>query len=96
MNPKNNASGGAILSVRAYPIDPATEILVGQVVKLAGGKVVPAAANESGAILGIANESHKGVEDALNIRANGDEILVADGPDMIYACPAPEIGRAHV
>ena len=91
MNPKNNASGGAILSVRAYPIDPATEILVGQVVKLSGGKVVPAAADESGAILGIANESHMGVEDALNIRANGDEILVADGPDMIYACPAPVV-----
>ena len=91
MNPKNNASGGAILSVRAYPIDPATEILVGQVVKLDGGKVVPAAADESGAILGIANESHMGVEDALNIRANGDEILVADGPDMIYACPAPVV-----
>ena len=89
MNPKNNASGGAILSVRAYPIEPTTEILVGQVVKLSGGKVVPASANESGAILGIANESHMGKEDALNIRANGEEILVADGPDLIFECAAP-------
>lgn len=89
MNPKNNAGGGAILSVRAYPIDPATEILVGQVVKLSGGKVVAAAADESEAILGIANESHQGAADALNGRANGDEILVADGPDLVFACAAP-------
>ena len=34
MNARNNAGGGAILSVRAYPIDPTTKITVGQVVKL--------------------------------------------------------------
>ena len=34
MNPRNNASGGPIISVRAYPIEPATAIVAGQVVKL--------------------------------------------------------------
>lgn len=91
MNARNNAGGGAILSVRAYPIDPTTKITVGQVVKLSGGKVVAAAAAETGAILGVAAETHEGTADALNLRANGKEVLVADGPDTIFACAAPEI-----
>ena len=89
MNPRNNASGGPILSVREYPIDPATEIRNGQVVKLSGGKVVAASVAETGAILGIANENHLAVDDALNPRATGKEILVADGPDLLFECAAP-------
>lgn len=89
MNPRNNASGGPILSVRNYPIAADTKILVGQVVKLENGKVVAAAVNESGAILGIANETHEGTADALNVRANGKEILVADGPEQLMECAAP-------
>ena len=89
MNPRNNASGGPILSVRAYPIEPTTEIRNGQVVKLSSGKVVAASAAETGAILGIANENHLAADDALNPRATGKEILVADGPDMLFECAAP-------
>ena len=91
MKPINNASGGVILSVRPYPIEAATSIEEGQVVKLSGGKVVAAAAAESGAILGIAVENHFGVADALNHRANGVEILVADGPDLLFECAAPVV-----
>ena len=91
MKPINNASGGVILSVRPYPIEAATAIEEGQVVKLSGGKVVAAAAAESGAILGIAVENHFGVADALNHRANGVEILVADGPDLLFECAAPVV-----
>lgn len=91
MNPRNNASGGPIISVRAYPIDHATKILAGQVVKLSGGKIVAAAAAETGAILGVANENHLAADDALNPRATGKEILVADGPEMLFECGAPVV-----
>lgn len=89
MNPRNNASGGPIISVRAYPIEPATKIVAGQVVKLTNGKVVAAAVAETGAILGVANENHLAADDALNPRATGKEILIADGPDMVFECAAP-------
>ena len=62
--------------------------------KLSGGKVVLAAAAETGGILGIAAEFHSGTEDALNLRANGTKILVCDNPTLIFECTAPTIKAA--
>lgn len=84
-----NAGGHVGLTARNYPIATNTAIKAGQVVKLSGGLVISAAANETGAILGIAAENHGGAADALNLRANGTEILVYDNPELIFECPAP-------
>lgn len=89
MRPIQNAGGHVGLSARPYPIAYNSAIKAGAVVKLSGGKVIPAIAAETGAILGIAAESHPGVADALNPRANGVEILVYDNPELIFECPAP-------
>ena len=95
MHPVQNADGGSVLqTARNYPIDAATVIDAGAVVKLSGGKVVLAAAAETGGILGIAAEFHSGTEDALNLRANGTQILVCDNPTLIFECPAPTIKAA--
>lgn len=95
MYPVQNADGGSVLqTARNYPIDATTEIQAGAVVKLSGGKVVLAAAAETGAILGIAAEFHSGKEDALNLRANGEWILVCDNPTLIFECAAPMIKAA--
>lgn len=95
MHPVQNADGGSVLqTARNYPIDAATEIQAGAVVKLSAGKVVLAAAAETGGILGIAAEFHSGKEDALNLRANGKEILVCDNPTLIFECPVPTIKAA--
>lgn len=76
------ADGGSVLqTARNYPIDATTEIQAGAVVKLSAGKVVLAAAAETGGILGIAAEFHSGKEDALNLRANGEWIRVCRQPD---------------
>lgn len=95
MHPVQNVDGGSVLqTARNYPIDAATVIDAGAVVKLSGGKVVLAAAAETGAILGIAAEFHSGTEDALNLRANGKEIKVCDNPTLIFECAAPMIKAA--
>ena len=95
MHPVQNADGGSVLqTARNYPIDAATVIDAGAVVKLSGGKVVLAAAAESGGILGIAAEFHSGTEDALNLRANGKWIRVCDNPTLIFECVAPTIKAA--
>lgn len=95
MYPVQNADGGSVLqTARNYPIDATTEIQAGAVVKLSGGKVVLAAAAETGAILGIAAEFHSGKEDALNLRANGEWIRVCDNPTLIFECAAPMIKAA--
>ncbi|MEG1577701.1 MAG: hypothetical protein RR336_02940 [Oscillospiraceae bacterium] len=86
-----DVNGGVIHSEREYDIAPATKIEIGQVVKMADGLVVPAAAGEVGAILGYAAESHNGTEDALNQRADGKKILVQDGPGAIAVSAAPTI-----
>lgn len=95
MYPVQNADGGSVLqTARNYPIDATTEIQAGAVVKLSAGKVVLAAAAETGAILGIAAEFHSGKEDALNLRANGEWIRVCDNPTLIFECAAPMIKAA--
>lgn len=95
MHPVQNADGGSVLqTARNYPIDAATVIDAGAVVKLSGGKVVLAAAAETGGILGVAAEFHSGTEDALNLRANGEWIRVCDNPTLIFECAAPMIKAA--
>ena len=95
MYPVQNADGGSVLqTARNYPIDATTEIQAGAVVKLSAGKVVLAAAAETGGILGIAAEFHSGKEDALNLRANGEWIRVCDNPTLILECAAPTIKAA--
>lgn len=91
MRPIQNAGGEETIRARSYPVAKATAITAGQVVQLSGGKVVPAAAAQTGAILGIAGENHSGTADMLNPRANGDEILVCDNPGLIFECPVPTI-----
>lgn len=91
MHAFQNAGGHVGLSARPYPINSNTAIMAGTVVKLSGSLVVKAAAAETGPILGIAAETHTGVEDALNIRSNGEEILVYDNPELIFECAAPEL-----
>ena len=94
MNAIQNAGGHVGLTARNYPIAAATDIKAGQVVKLSAGLVVSAAAAETGAILGIAAESHTGVADCLNPRNNGEEIKVFDNPELIFECPAPVFAAA--
>jgi len=84
-------NGGEIYSAREYDIATSTEIKEGQVVKLSAGLVVAAATTETGAILGIAAETHSGSADALNLRSNGTKIKVYDAEDLVMACPVPVI-----
>lgn len=94
MRPIQNAGGEETIRAHSYPVAKATAITAGQVVQLSGGKVVPAAAAQTAAILGIAAEFHSGKEDALNLRANGKWILVCDNPTLIFECAAPTIMAA--
>jgi hypothetical protein len=89
MRPIQNAGGHVGLTARNYPIAAAAAISAGEVVQLSGGLVIAAVASQTGPILGIAAENHPGVADALNVRANGTEILVYDNPELIFECPAP-------
>ena len=84
MRPIQNAGGEETIRAHSYPVAKATAITAGQVVQLSGGKVVPAAAAQTAAILGIAGEDHSGTEDILNPRADGDEIpcLRQSGADL--------------
>lgn len=84
-----NADGHVGLSRRDYPIATSTSIKEGSVVKLSGGFVVAAAANETATILGIAAENHTGAADVLNPRNNGGYISVYDNPGTIWECDAP-------
>ena len=86
--------GAVLISAREYDIAADTAIQDGQIVKLADGRVVAAAANETGAILGIAAENHSGQNDALDIRADGTRIKVIDDPATVMQCAAPEITAA--
>ncbi len=94
MRPIQNAGGEEIIHARSYPVASATAITAGQVVQLSAGKVTPAVAAQTGAILGIAAEDHPGTADMLNPRANGDEILVCDNPGLIFECPVPTLKAA--
>ncbi len=89
-----NADGHVGLTAREYPIAGGTAVRRGQVVRLSGGKVVPAAAAQTAAVLGIAAENHAGAADVFNPRADGASLLVYDSPALIFECPAPEITAA--
>ena len=77
------------IPVREIPIDPAAAVTQGQLLALSGGLAVPAAANRTTAILGVALETHPGQPDLLDPRADGDRIKVAAGPHTVYSLPAP-------
>lgn len=84
------ADGGVLASAREYDIAAGTAIKEGQVVKMSG-VVISATVGETGAILGVAAESHSGQADALSPRENGTGIMVYDAPGAIFQCAAPEV-----
>ncbi len=83
--------GGAHISAREYGVAADAAITAGMAVKLSEGKVVAALAAETGALLGVAAETHSGAADDLNPRADGGRILVVDDPAAVYQCAAPQI-----
>lgn len=83
--------GAVHVSAREYDIAADAAVAEGQIVKLAEGLVAVAAANETGAVLGIAAETHSGAADALDPRADGKRIMVIDDPDVIMQCAAPQV-----
>ena len=83
--------GATHISAREYDIAADTAINEGQLVKLSGGLVVAAAVNETGALLGVAAETHSGSADALDKRADGKKIMVVDDPDTVFQCAAPQV-----
>lgn len=83
--------GAVHISAREYDIAADTAICEGQLVKLADGLVVAAAVNETGALLGVAAETHSGSADALDPRANGKKIAVIDDPGTVFQCAAPQV-----
>ena len=89
-----NAGGEECIRARNYPVAKDTAVRIGQVVCLSAGKVVPAVAAQTAAILGIAAENHTGAADMLNPRSNGEEIRVCDNPGLIFECPVPTIKAA--
>ena len=91
MIPIKDKAGFATLMQSEYNIASNTAVRLGSVVKLVDDLVVLAAANETGAILGIAAENHSGTPDALNQRANGLKIMVYDSPLSIFAAEATTI-----
>lgn len=85
------ADGQVLRSAREYDIAAATAISAGQVVALSEGLVVAAAVNITTQILGVAAESHSGVADAMDPRANGTKIMIFDDPALIFQCPVPVV-----
>lgn len=83
--------GGAHISAREYNVASDAAIREGQAVKLSEGKVVSALAAETGALIGVAAETHSGSADALDPRANGTKLLVIDDPSAVYQCAAPTV-----
>ena len=89
LTPIETISGRVGRTAREYPVASATVLTEGQAVKLSGGAVVSAAANETGALLGLCAEYHSGSPDALNPRADGERVLVYDDPGLVFECDAP-------
>jgi hypothetical protein len=85
----SRAFDASMSSSKDYPIAAATNIQEGQLVKLSGGLVVGAVVAETGAILGVAAESHTGTTDAFNARNNGTVIRIYDSPVTVMEGPAP-------
>ena len=91
MNVYQKADGSVLYSGREYDVAAATALYAGQVVTLSEGLVTAAAQKQTGAVLGVAAETHSGVPDALNPRNDGKRVLVLDAPDLIFSCDAPRI-----
>lgn len=88
---KNKITGNMEHPASDYPIATATAVAPFQVVTITAGLVVLQAANGTGAILGVAAESHSGSASAINPRENGTVISVWDNPADIFICEAPEV-----
>lgn len=69
--------GNQIINEKAY--STASTLKRGQVVKLSGGSAAAASASETAQLLGICLENKTG------------SVRVADGPALVFMCPAPEI-----
>ena len=82
-------SGAQVGAQKEYDIATGTNISEGTFVKLSSGKVVNVVVAETGAILGVAAETHSGSADALNPRSNGLKIKVNDSPSAAYETAAP-------
>lgn len=88
MEYKYNLYGNGAPDFHEWDIAAGTVIKKGQVVKIAAGLVVLAAAAETAAIMGIAAENHLGVADTLNPRENGTKIKVYDSPGAVFSSKA--------
>lgn len=82
--------------IRTLDIIATQAVTAGQVVKLSTaadatrGTVIPAVVGETGAVIGIAAETHTGTADSLNTRANGTQLRCFVSPHAVYACTAPQ------
>ncbi len=79
-------SGNGIPLIKEYDIDSEIAIGDGEVVGLAGSKVVKA--DDAECILGVAAEEHTGTHDELNARSDGTKIRVIISPDAVYGAAA--------
>lgn len=86
-----NVGGGVLVSAREYDIAANTKIYAGQVVTLANGLVTAQTAAGTGAVLGVAAETHTGTPDPFNLRNDGVKIKVFDAPGQVFRCPAPVV-----
>ena len=82
MRPIQNAGGEETIRERSYPVAKATAITAGQVVQLSGGKVVPAAAAQTAAILGIAGPQRHGGHPQSARGRGRDPCLRQSGADL--------------
>ena len=86
-----NADGGVTVSAREYDIAKNTKIYEGQVVTISAGLVTAQGVSATGAILGVAAETHTGTPDPFDARNDGTRLKVYDAPHQIFRCPAPVV-----
>lgn len=90
MNPSYDLTGSQVRQAREYPIATNTSIQNGQAVTLTNALVTSASVSSSGPILGVAAETHLGMNDSMNLRSNGRVIKIYDSPTQVYTCRVPE------
>ena len=74
------------------PIDKATDIRKGQLVRVTSGKIV---CRQGGPYLGVANETHTGEHDPFNPRNDGELINVIVSTRAVYSSAAPFFEFPH-
>lgn len=82
--------GNQIINEKAYPVGSSTVLKRGQLVKLSNGEVAACSAGETGSVLGLCLENHPSSTGLYAGNVN-HTVRVADGPALVYMCPAPEI-----